>query len=570
MTSSSASATAMARALMDDTDGEKDLMRHTTRTIAALAAVAALPATTGILVAAAADTTAPKPIKISTAAAPKILDAPGTGKDVVRLTNVPGIRWAVTGAVDAKYGTAFATSEKFVDVPVTANGTAVTVTASVADTTTTTLGSDIVSWTLPFTVASSPVAIANTPVAQDMPGTNKDAVLLTAVKGITWKIGTTPVPAFTGTKSFPLSKFGGTTSTTSVTVTPEAAPGYTADASVNPTALTFTTDATVKLAEATVKAGVMDIDDLAGRTRDTITFQPVPGIKWSICGGKPFAVTKVLTRSASCADKTGLVTLTATADKGFTINGAPTLDYNQQFKLDNSDQKGITIPKDPVTRGDYPGTIRDTLSITPVKNVVWEYAIPTVDAKTSKTTYKWIKAPAAKGKAEIIVKFKAAKGAENNTLYVRPRPITDDYAVEAGWAVTEGDIPAADGGQVFTALAKLGELTLPDSTVALTSDKTGATITAVDGVTAWQVVRTVTLSGKTKDVKSTVKVAPYSAVTVGLNGATKMVIAPVVDKSYALTAPKTWEFGSVPAPDTSPSPSSTPTGASTTTTPAAP
>lgn len=525
-----------------------------TRRTLAVAVALRLTSTGAAALSAMAAGTTTKPIKIAPSAAPQILDRPGTGRDVVRLTNLPGIRWSVTGDVDASYKAPFATSEKFVDVPINNGGVTAVVKATASPGVE--LATDVVSWTLPFITTKVAITAPEAPRAQDFPETAKDAVQLTAVEGVTWSVkesvpADTSIPAFKGVKSFPLSKLKVPASTATVTVTPTVEPGYDGTA-LQPYTLAFTNGKIVDLPTAVIDAAVTDQLNLPGRSRDTITLLPVTGVKWSICGSKPFAVSKPVVKSASC--RTQDVETTAIPDAGYSIAGAKSFTKTVKFE-DAAGQNLITIPADAVTPVDAAGSVNDVVLIKPIRNITWQVATPVPAKDGGEPTWKWANAPKPKNGQAIVVKMKAAKGASESTLFVRPVAVTDDFAW-SGW-VGSGT-SAKDDGQTFTTKTDLGELSITAGNAPTFAANKDVTLNRIDGVPSWTVVRTTTTAtDKVKDVKSVIKVAPYSAVVVPANTATKVIVTPMVDKNYTLTGTKSWDSTGAPSTTTTPTDTTT-------------
>ncbi len=476
-----------------------------------------------------------KPVKISGAKAPKAIDLPGAANDVVRITNAPGVRWSWTGKDDGSTST----SEKTIDVPIGDLGS-VTVSATAVDGYV--IASDITSWTLPFTTTKEAIDSATVvaPVAVDLPGSKKDAVVVTNTPGVDWVYtsGGAPkkIPAFKGTsKSFVLSKLVGDASSVILTATPQ--PGYEGLGDPAPSVtLAVTAAETVSLDKDSVKNAV-SVTNLPGRSRDTVQIRPVLGVKWRVCGTKTITVKKPVTLPATCRNSSGDLAITAVADKGFTIGGEPHFAIAKELpdgtpRVEVTVADGVrtakisfTVDGKGVAQYNGPGASRDALYFTQIPHVVWQYAYPVT--KKGVVEYKWANAPKPKkGQALSELKIKAAKGAEKTTVYVRPVAATADYAID-GWEQT------SEGGSAavtFTSTPK--PLTVGE--VDFASDKKSVTLPAIDGIASWAVTQAVTADGK-KDKTQTSKivVAPYASVVVQLSGGDVKVV-PVPDKDHSV------------------------------------
>lgn len=530
------------------------------RPLGALATLALATAGTlaGPGVASAADAP-PKPVKISPTQAPKIVDLPGSENDAVVVTNAVGVTWKVyeTGEDAPESPLTFTAKQRTQSVP-TGGGESLTVTATAAEGYT--LASDVTSWELPYSTGVSnitDITSETVPSVSDYPGVDKDFVTLTAVPGVEWRINGATVPAFKNTKGFPIKKTieafakKNPEATTTpydpakdegVVVTATLLSGYAwgladdgGEAGTDPisfdnSVLGLTASDVVSIPTTAIDAAIAVNANLPGRTRDTMLIKPVLGVKWSVCGGKTFAITKPTVKSASCDATNGDVPVKAIADKDYKIETGEedTTSYKTSLSFeDKSAALDVAVDASTdVVKIERNGASQDTLRIKPVQGVTWQYAYAPAAGKT----LTWLKVPAPKKNVtESVISIKAAKGATETTVYVRPRPVDFDHAV-TGW-FADSELPAGvDGAQTYV----FASAPTPVDVVAPTIETT-TTLAHIPGIASWQVEQTVKVGDKDRVVKSKVVVAPYASVVVQTAG-TNVKLTPVPDKDHKIAS----------------------------------
>ncbi len=514
----------MARPVTDD-DGERDLMtrqliitrRQRRITGAAVTAGLALgvgwpvlaapaqadmPSTASLRVAAAGDSSSPSPspstpkapktkvVKIGAKQFPRFVDTPGAG-GTVTFTNVAGAVWKLGGTA-----VTFADKEKTKTLAVTAAATA-TVEAAPADSKGIYALAGPATWAFPVPSSDGlELAAADLTVQWlDFPGTKKDAVQLTKVDGVTWKVGTDVYDAATFGKKSTLQ----VKATAATAVTAELGSGVTLSGGASVPAFTNTLTAaeTITYTDAQLTAALSvgdDPDDETkglgkGASQESVLVKPLLGVKWAVGSGKPKAY-KALTHvpvDAGDLDDSGGVTVAAAADKGYAVpkDWKTTVTFT-----DVAAASTIPVPSNKTVLADLGGVAKDTLTLPPLRGVTWFAAAP--DNK-GKYVYKALKAPKSGNVVYKVKHPKVEKGKTAPPTLVKYRAVPD-----RGYVVTGGGVKEASFSQA--------DITIPASSQPMASGTT-LTVPYVAGIATW----TVTMKVADKDQKISIKAADFLA-----------------------------------------------------------
>lgn len=472
------------------------------RRILTVAAVVALAVPLGAATTTAHAAVAKKALKISAKQFPAAWDRPGTTKDVVHVTAVPGVTWKVGGNV-VDFG---ANKVKDVDaidgIVVTAEATSADLAAVVGPN----------SWTLKFTDTALTLEASDATVTWvDAPG-DKDSVIVPKKAGITWSIGTTTITPESFGKKTELA-FKATTST-AVTADLLGATAATGSTFPVPVTNTLTSDSPTKITDATVGAA-LEVGDNPfdagkgygkGASIETVKVTGVAGLKWKIGDDaktravKPGVVAYLPVDPADIADNGDLV-VTPVPDKGYVL---ATSGYKETLKFSETSVPVVTAPASSVVKNDRGGATADTLVLKGARNMTWWFG--QYDAKTKRYIYKAVKV-AKDGNATYKVKH--AKGATKTVVKVKA--VADRGYVVTGTVVDQEfsaeEVPVDKGSQI--------------------GDKV-VTLTETPGVDSWTVEDTVADS----TVKTTVKRSDLVAAGVtSLSLSTKSTL-PVVTPKY--------------------------------------
>lgn len=467
-------------------------------TVAAAVSLVAAPAFAG---AAHAADPVKKAIKISAKQFPIALDRPATAADMVRLTNVTGIKWTV-GTTAQDLGTS-----KTKNIPVA--GTVV-VKAEVTDTAKSFIAGPA-EWTVSFTDTALTVADSDVAVTWVDAPVDKDSVILPKVPGVKWKLGTAEyAPEDFGKKTELQIK-----ATKGTTVIAELLGATAADGATFPKTIAnpLTSEATVKYAEAVATAALSVGDNPfdkgkgygKGASVESVEVVGVAGLKWRIGTGpkakavavKPGVVAYLKVDPADLADD-GKVSVTPVPDKGYALTTSPVAPVEINFtdgttppaiEVHEAVGSGVSLPS--TDRG---GAGSDTLVMPAERNMTWWFGQE--DAKTKKIVYKAQKA----GKdGNATYKVKHAKTATTTDVYVKP--VADrGYVIDtAGLTTVKYAFSAAEvaAGKGYAVAAN------------------AVTLTPALGIDSWVIEDTVA----DKIVKTTIKSADLTAA-----GVTKAVV----------------------------------------------
>lgn len=467
--------------------------------VAAAVSLVAAPAFTGT--AHAADPVK-KAIKISAKQFPTAFDRPATAADMVRLSNVAGIKWTVDGTVQ-DLGTS-----KTKSVPVTKPD--VVVKAEVTDAAKNFIAGPS-EWTVTFATTASTVTDSDVAVTWVDGPLSKDSVILPKVPGVLWKVDAAEyAPEDFGKKTELQVK-----ATTNTTVIAELLGATAADGATFPKTIAnpLKSEATVTYEDA-VAAGALSAGDNPfdkgkgygkGASIETVKVVGVAGLKWRIGTGpkakavavKPGVVAYLRVDPSDLADD-GKVSVTPVPDKGYALTTSPVAAVVVDLK-DGANPPPIAVVNAVGSGSTTPSTDRggagsDTLVMRAERNMTWWFGQE--DAKTKKIVYKAQKA----GKdGNATYKVKHVKGATATDVYVKP--VADrGYVIDStGLTVPKYSFAAADvsAGKGF----------------AVTTN--AVTLTPTLGIDSWVIEDTV--AGKI--VKTTIKRADLVAA-----GTTKAVV----------------------------------------------
>lgn len=461
-----------------------------------------------------AATATKKTIKVNAKQFPTALDRPGTSADLVRLSNVAGVKWTVD-AVAQDLG---ATKTK--DIPVTK--TAVVVKAEVADTGTM-VWSGPSEWTVSFTSEALSIAASDVNVTWVDAPADKDSVIIRKLDGIKWTVGSAEyTPESFGKKTELAIKATSATVVKADLLGATEAKADAADPAAFPKEFTtgLTSAAQVTLADGTVTGAVKVGDNPFDRTKglgktasyETVKVTGVAGLKWKVgtdakakaYAVKPGVVAYLRVDPDDIHDTTKAVIVTPVADKGYVL-ATPTIKAEPAF----TEAAALEIPVADGVDTDRGGVGSDTLVMPAERNMTWWFG---QKDKNNKIVYKAQKV----GKdGNATYKVKHTKGATSTDVWVKPVPdrgyvidATDLAALTPKYNFKTVDDPAGKGWAVGTGTV---------------------TLTATDGIDSWTIEDTVA----TKVVKTTVKRTDLLAA-----GVTKVVVpttvtAPVVTAKYA-------------------------------------
>lgn len=465
---------------MED-ESEKDLMKSPVlRSLAAVAAsgLVAAGAVAGAEVSHAAEATAPKKVKVVKIAAkafPVLLDRPGATADVLRVTRLAGADWFVGTSTEA---VKFEATAKVAEVKVTGE-TTVTVKPAAETATNTFALSGPTSFVYQPTDAGKVFTDAEVRSElswTDYPGTKSDAVTLTKVNGIMWKIGNVKYDEL---------KFGKKTSLlVRLKAGEKVVPDYVGATGPDLELREVNDDATLAYTADQLKADVTKGDNPSDATKgvgkgaslETVKITGLPGVSW-IVGSNPKAVnvkagvTSYLPVSPHDIDASNKVNVTPVVAANYTVPTSGTPAQATPVEVDFTDNATDTVVKVESARSlsetDRSGTPQDTLVLPGSRGMSWFAGQK--DAK-GKLTYKQLRA----GKdGNAVYKVKHGKDGKDAVVYYRA-------VADRGYTVNDGSVLEASFKVAETSVAApsvaAGVVTLDAST---------------DGVASWVVSATV-------------------------------------------------------------------------------
>lgn len=473
-------------------------MTSTTRSLAGIVALA-LAGTAAVAAAPSASANVQRDVRLTAAQHPRLIDRPGADKDVIRLTNVPGAKWTVSGAAEVAFPSGHATTE----VPVTAD---TTVTLSAAT------GEEGVSWAVPTgtptawtfapTDAAAPAVDPDTVKVTwgDLPGDRRDTVTLRKVEGIVWTVKTGDV-----TSTYDATAFGTKTevavrATETTTVTAALDGGYSLPEGKSlPTftnSLTSTDTVAVSAAvlDELIAVGQNPNDAIKGYGKgaavETVKIDGIPGVQFKVGSNRPVAVrgTQYLPVNQNDLRSTTKITVAVVAQRGYTVPD----DYAKE--LDFKD--GAEIHDEPVKNADVKatdkgGTANDMLTLTANPYFTWWVGQDAVVRGENTITYREMRPNRA---GVIVVKPRFARGEATAKVYL---------------------MPVANRG--FTATPEAGfvnEITFKNDPVVIPVANQGAlagtkvTYTPAAGVTQWTTRYAIPAVGTRKASTKSVNVRP--------------------------------------------------------------